>query len=123
MTRRFAGVRPLRGCKRQAQETGKGGAIVGLDREKFRKVLALAESENDSEALAALQSARRLLAREGLRFSDLVDLTAPGFWSRRRAGLAGNWTNMAGRPGFRAPPSPDAALLEEMAELREKGVI
>ena len=103
---------------------------MSLDREKFRKVLALVESENESEALAALQSARRLLAREGLRFSDLVDLTAPGFWGRRRAGMgagagaaaagggfASAWNSMTNRPGFRTA-SPDAALLEEMAELR-----
>jgi chromosome segregation ATPase len=36
------------------------------------KVLALADSNHDGEALVAVRKARQMLSREGLRFSDLA---------------------------------------------------
>lgn len=43
-----------------------------LDLVKLGKVLALVDSSNEGEAAAAIESARRLLARDGKRFADLA---------------------------------------------------
>lgn len=43
-----------------------------LDLVKLGKVLALVDSTNEGEAAAAVESARRLLARDGKRFADLA---------------------------------------------------
>lgn len=51
-----------------------------LDLVKLGKVLALVDSSNEGEAAAAIESARRLLARDGKRFADLAAMlmeTAP----------------------------------------------
>lgn len=45
---------------------------VSLDRDKFAKVLALAESDHPGEALSALRAARVMLTRAGLNFRDLA---------------------------------------------------
>lgn len=63
-----------------------------MDFDRFAKVLALLESDNDGEALAAARSLRRMSARAGLRLHDIA-LAA-------RDGLAGG----------------DADELERMAE-------
>ena len=44
-----------------------------MDLEKFAKVLALAGSSNDMEALAALRRARQMLAADDMDFIDVVD--------------------------------------------------
>ncbi len=48
------------------------------DRNRLRKVLALLDSREEGEAMAALRQGRRLLAESGLTFRDLlaVDITA-----------------------------------------------
>lgn len=45
-----------------------------LDLVKLGKVLALVDSSNEGEATAAIESARRLLARDGKRFADLATM-------------------------------------------------
>ncbi len=45
-----------------------------LDLVKLGKVLALVDSSNEGEAAAAIESARRLLARDGKRFADLATM-------------------------------------------------
>ncbi len=51
-------------------------AELKLNRERFDKILALVDSEQEGEALAAMRQARRLLEESGLRFSELLDLAA-----------------------------------------------
>ncbi|MDG5494162.1 hypothetical protein [Niveispirillum sp. BGYR6] len=48
-----------------------------LDVAKLAKVLALADSANAGEAATAIETARRMLAREGKRLVDLVSGLAP----------------------------------------------
>ena len=49
-----------------------------MDPTKLGKVLSLAASDNEAEALRAMQTAKRMLARAGLDFVDLANLvTAP----------------------------------------------
>ncbi len=45
-----------------------------LDLVKLGKVLALVDSSNEGEAAAAIETARRLLARDGKRFADLATM-------------------------------------------------
>lgn len=40
--------------------------------EQLDKVLALADSSHDAEAMVAIRKARQMLSRDGLRFSDLA---------------------------------------------------
>ena len=47
-------------------------AAQDLDRDKLAKVLALADSSSEGEALAALRLARGMLADAGLEFRDLL---------------------------------------------------
>lgn len=50
-----------------------------MDPSKFAKVLSLAASDNEAEALRAIQTAKRMLAGVGLDFVDLANLvTRPG---------------------------------------------
>lgn len=44
----------------------------GVSREQLDKVLALADSSHDAEALVAVRKARQMLSRDGLNFSDLA---------------------------------------------------
>lgn len=60
--------------------------------EQIDKVLALTESNHDGEALEALRTARRMLEREGLSFTDLVQ-------AARRARLADHRALFSGTQG------------------------
>lgn len=48
-----------------------------INRTRLLKVLALADSSHDGEALAAVRVARQLLAQEGLSFADITKVTPP----------------------------------------------
>jgi hypothetical protein len=48
-----------------------------MDADKLAKVLALAESEHQGEALSALRAARVILARSGMSFRDLAHALTP----------------------------------------------
>lgn len=56
-----------------------------MDLQKIAKVLALAASDNDAEALHALRTAHRLLAEAGGDFVELANLVAGGDGSGRAA--------------------------------------
>ncbi len=58
-------------------------AVQDLDRNKLAKVLALADSSSDGEALAALRRARGMLAEAGLEFRDLLTGGGRHFPDRR----------------------------------------
>ncbi len=58
-------------------------AAQDLDRDKLAKVLALADSSSDGEALAALRLARAMLAEAGLEFRDLLKGGGRHFPDRR----------------------------------------
>ncbi len=47
-----------------------------FNREKFEKILAMVDSSQEGEALAALRQVRRLLEESGLKLSELLDLAA-----------------------------------------------
>lgn len=49
-----------------------------MDPDKLAKVLAMAESEHQGEALSALRAARIMLSRAGLSFRDLAERARPG---------------------------------------------
>lgn len=70
-----------------------------LDLVKLGKVLALVDSSNEGEAMAAIESARRLLARDGKRFADLATMLME----------AGNAPPPSPPPPPPAPPPPAAA--------------
>ena len=59
-----------------------------LDIDRFTKVLALAGSDRDGEALSALRQARKMLAAVGLSFTDVAQSIgkAGGHHSRRQDG-------------------------------------
>lgn len=48
-----------------------------MDPDKLAKVLAMAESEHQGEALAALRAARIMLSRAGMSFKDLAQIARP----------------------------------------------
>lgn len=73
-----------------------------IDVEKLAKVLALADSAAEGEALAAVRTARQLLARAGLSFRDLAEI----------AGLAA----APARPLSLSPHRPEA----DIAALRQR---
>ncbi len=58
-------------------------AAQDLDRDKLEKVLALADSSSEGEALAALRLARGMLADAGLEFRDLLKGGGRHFPDRR----------------------------------------
>jgi hypothetical protein len=79
---------------------------MALDHDKLAKVLALAGSGNDGEALAAVRRAGAMLAAEGLSFTDLAAQV------REAAGASGSaWQKAADHLG---------AYLRERAERREE---
>ncbi len=82
-----------------------------MDRERLRKILALADSGSGPEVLAALEAARRLLGREGLRLSDLAGPAAPHL--PRRDGAGPRHDGADEREGLRA------ALARRERELAE----
>lgn len=57
--------------------------------DQLDKVLALAESDHDGEALGALRMARRMLSREGLSFVDLALVAKRGNLSAGRSFFSG----------------------------------
>ncbi len=52
--------------------------------DQLDKVLALADSDQEGEALGALRMARRILSRHGLAFSDLAQVARHSGFSRSR---------------------------------------
>ncbi|MFA6280204.1 MAG: hypothetical protein WC612_05385 [Bdellovibrionales bacterium] len=52
--------------------------------DQLDKVLALADSDHEGEALGALRMARRILSREGLSFSDLARIAQRSGFSLAR---------------------------------------
>ncbi|MCH7937078.1 MAG: hypothetical protein IH994_08325 [Proteobacteria bacterium] len=45
-----------------------------INSERLRKVLALVDSDKEGEALAAFQMAKRLLAKGGMSFREIIDI-------------------------------------------------
>ncbi len=68
---------------RKDYDTNKGMTQRVLD--QLDKVLALADSNQDGEALGALRMARRMLEREGLSFTDLASAARRNQFSLTRA--------------------------------------
>lgn len=64
------------------------GRVKMLDLTKLAKVLALADSSNAGEASAAIESARRILARDGKGFADLATLLIKGQGQSTPSGMA-----------------------------------
>ncbi len=56
----------------RAKETTDHGMISDPSRAQLDKILALADSSHDGEALVAVRKARQLLSRDGLSFGDLA---------------------------------------------------
>lgn len=52
-------------------------AALKLNQEKLRKVLALADSDREGEAFAALRVARQMMAEAGVSFRDILDAGPP----------------------------------------------
>lgn len=67
-----------------------------MDADKLAKVLALAESDHQGEALSALRAARIILSRDGLSFRDLALAMSPATPAP------------AARPQPQEPPPPPA---------------
>lgn len=65
-----------------------------LDLDRLAKVLGMAESDRDGEALAALRAARDQLARHGLSFRDLVDGLSPAQRARAAGAAAAGGTSL-----------------------------
>lgn len=76
-----------------------------LDFTKLAKVLALADSPNVGEASAAIESARRILARDGKGFADLASLLI-------KAQGASALPATAAPPATQHPPGPAATQAE-----------
>lgn len=75
-----------------------------MDPDKLAKVLAMAESEHQGEALSALRAARIMLSRAGLSFRDLAERArAPVFPAPEQPA--------AEPPGAPAPPPPPDELV------------
>ena len=74
-----------------------------MDPDKLAKVLAMAESEHQGEALSALRAARIMLSRAGMNFRDLADGARP----RPAAGAP---SPEAPPPPAKAPPADEVAL-------------
>jgi hypothetical protein len=51
-------------------------ATTEFDRDRFMKLLAHLDNENDNEALAAVRHARAMLQRAGMKFSEVPKLFA-----------------------------------------------
>ena len=45
-----------------------------INPERLRKVLALVDSDKEGEALAAFQMAKRMLAKGGMSFREIIDI-------------------------------------------------
>ncbi|PWC36211.1 hypothetical protein [Azospirillum sp. TSO35-2] len=74
-----------------------------MDPDKLAKVLAMAESEHQGEALSALRAARIMLSRAGLSFRDLAE--------RARSPAMPEAPPAAASPGAPAqPPPPDEVV-------------
>ncbi len=74
-----------------------------MDPDKLAKVLAMAESEHQGEALSALRAARIMLSRAGMNFRDLADGARP----RPASGAPSSDTPP---PPAKAPPADEVAL-------------
>lgn len=56
-----------------------------IDYDKLAKILSLAGSDSDGEALAALRRVRALLAAQGMSFTDLAERLRQGGGERKSA--------------------------------------
>ncbi|WP_207455602.1 hypothetical protein [Azospirillum sp. SYSU D00513] len=95
-----------------------------MDPDKLAKVLAMAESEHEGEALSALRAARVLLGRSGLSLRDLAQAARPVARPVTRDGDAGAGAAARARPSppGRTPP-PDQlvpALRRQVQELERE---
>jgi hypothetical protein len=55
--------------------------------EQLDKILALADSSHDGEAVVAVRKARQILTRDGLSFGDLARAASTGVSSAKSSGL------------------------------------
>src|ERR1700743_2075721 len=62
--------------------------------EQLEKVLALADSSHDGEAINALRKARQMLSRDGLSFGDLARIAARPRFNPMSLFAAGNTTQL-----------------------------
>lgn len=85
-----------------------------LDLAKLGKVLALVDSSNEGEAAAAIESARRLLARDGKRFADLALM----LMDMDRRGPPPGTAEAA--PAAPPPPPPPAPASPHRADYRSR---
>lgn len=74
-----------------------------MDPDKLAKVLAMAESEHQGEAMSALRAARIMLSRAGMSFRDLADGARPRPASAEPPVVAP-------APPAKAPPPDEVAL-------------
>ncbi|WP_244433623.1 hypothetical protein [Azospirillum sp. B506] len=76
-----------------------------MDPDKLAKVLAMAESEHQGEALSALRAARIMLSRAGLSFRDLAERARVPVPPAPEPPPAAQASEPAGAPA--PPPPPD----------------
>lgn len=81
-----------------------------LDLVKLGKVLALVDSSNEGEVAAAVQSARRLLARHGKRLADLATMLME----------AGPAPSVAAPPPPPPPPAPPPSPADSRPDTRPR---
>lgn len=79
-----------------------------LDLTKLAKVLALADSSNAGEASAAIESARRILARDGKGFADLAALLMKGQSAASLPGMPAEATESKPTPSTESAASPSS---------------
>ncbi len=87
-----------------------------MDPDKLAKVLAMAESEHQGEALSALRAARIMLSRAGLSFRDLAHGTRPA--NGQPAPPPAGPAPPAAQPPDRAPP-PDQLVQGLRRQVRD----
>lgn len=83
-----------------------------MEDEKLLKVMALAASKHDGEALSAVRAAQIMLARQGMTLQDLVRAAAP------RAGADAPPVVAPAPPPPPRPPDPEQA--QQIATLRRQ---
>ncbi|SMH56014.1 hypothetical protein [Azospirillum agricola] len=86
-----------------------------MDPDKLAKVLAMAESEHQGEALSALRAARIMLSRAGLSFRDLAERARPS----DPAGPAPDPTIVVTPAAPAQPPPPDQLVQGLRRQVRD----
>ncbi|WP_035693760.1 hypothetical protein [Azospirillum halopraeferens] len=89
-----------------------------MDPDKLAKVLAMAESEHQGEALSALRAARIMLSRAGLTFRDLATAARP----RPEPAEAAARADTAPQPPVKPPPADQVVpgLRRQVADLERE---